>query len=345
MRGMRAHSILFAVSLALAGLIGTASAQDAATSAPANTATPERGWFFYHDPKPELPKPKPKKVPPTPGGTSAKAPKVGSAAWIAANIDRIREEAIDDPTDKAKMELYAYVQKLAMDKSEVFANAYIRTMSSNPSLDETISNPTSTFALRELGDQREAHMQAVLKKIAGQTSLWYFFRSDCPYCHRENPLIGFLQRDTGISVLPISLDRKPMDDGSFADWVPDAGQGAFLNVTSTPTIFLVHPASQTVASLSVGLRSLPDLQRRMVEIARENNWIDEADYQSAMRGTPQRYLTTTFDPSTITDPDDAAQVLEALRSAGTHGRPQASGDLRELNNASPTNSTPWTDKD
>src|SRR3546814_7687451 len=53
MRGMRAYSILFAVSLALAGLIGTASAQDAATDAPAHTATPERGWFFYHDPRSE----------------------------------------------------------------------------------------------------------------------------------------------------------------------------------------------------------------------------------------------------------------------------------------------------
>ncbi|KZC32653.1 MULTISPECIES: conjugal transfer protein TraF [unclassified Rhodanobacter] len=342
---MRAHLILFSVSLALAGLIAPAYAQDAPTGTPAHTTPPERGWFFYHDPKPEPPKPKPTKQPTVPADVAAKAPKVGSAAWIAANIDRIREEAIDDPADKAKMELYAYVQKLAMDKSEVFANAYIRTMSSNPSLDETISNPTSTFALRELGDQREANMQAVLKKIAGQTSLWYFFRSDCPYCHRENPLLGFLERDTGISILPISLDGKPMDDGSFADWVPDAGQGAFLNVTSTPTIFLVHPGSQTVASLSVGLRSLPDLQRRMVEIAREQNWIDEADYQLAMRGTPQRYLTTTFDPATITDPNDPAQVLEALRSAGTHGRPEASGDLRALNEASPTNSTPWTDKD
>ncbi|KZC39862.1 hypothetical protein RHOFW510R12_01050 [Rhodanobacter sp. FW510-R12] len=270
---------------------------------------------------------------------------MGSAAWIAANIDRIREEAIDDPTDKAKMELYAYVQKLAMDKSEVFANAYIRTMTANPSLDETISNPTSTFALREMGDQREASMQAVLKKIASQTSLWYFFRSDCPYCHRENPLLGFLQRDTGISILPISLDHQPMQDGSFGDWVPDAGQGAYLNVTSTPTIFLVHPGTQKVASLAVGLRSLPDLQRRIVEIAREQNWIDEADYQSAMRGTPQRFLTTTFDPATITDPNDPAQVLEALRAAGTHGATEAAGDLRAINEAATTNSTPWTDKE
>lgn len=337
---MRAHLIVLSVFLALAGS-AVASAQDAQSQ----TTPPERGWFFYHDPKPEPPKPPPKKPITSPGATGKAAPKVGSAAWIAANIDRIREEAIDDPTNKSKMELYAYVQKLAMDKSEVFANAYIRTMSSNPSLDETISNPTSTFALRELGDQRDANMQAVLKKIASQTSLWYFFRSDCPYCHRENPLLGFLARDTGISILPISLDHLPMQDGSFPEWVPDAGQGAYLNVTSTPTIFLVHPATQKVASLAVGLRSLPDLQRRIVEIAREQNWIDEADYQRAMRGTPQRFLTTTFDPSTITDPNDPEQVLRALRAAGTHGATEAGGDLRSINEASTPNSTPWTDKE
>lgn len=343
---MRAHSIFFPLLLALAGLSASASAQDAQTSAPGTATHPERGWFFYHDPKAEPPKPKPKKLPPAPGSPAPAAPpKVGSAAWIAANIDRIREEAIDDPNDKAKMELYAYVQKLAMDKSEVFANAYIRTMSSNPSLDETISNPTSTFALREMGDQRDAAMQEVLKKIAAETSLWYFFRSDCPYCHRENPLLGILQRDSGISILPISLDHKPMQDGSFADWVPDAGQGAFLSVTNTPTIFLVHPATQKVASLAVGLRSLPDLQRRIIEIAREQNWIAEADYQRAMRGAPQRFLTTTFDPSTITDPNDPAQVLGALRAAGTHGATEATGDLRTLNEASPSNSTPWTERE
>ncbi|UJJ60585.1 conjugal transfer protein TraF [Rhodanobacter denitrificans] len=342
---MRALSIILPVLLALAGVHASASAQDAHSSAGVSITPPERGWFFYHDPKPEPPKAKPKKPQPSTATAAPTPPRVGSAAWIAANIDRIREEAIDDPTNKAKMELYAYVQKLAMDKSEVFANAYIRTMSSNPSLDETISNPTSSFALREMGDQREANMQEVLKKIAAETSLWYFFRSDCPYCHRENPLLGFLQRDTGISILPISLDRKPMQDGSFPDWIPDAGQGAFLNIASTPTIYLVHPATQKVASLSVGLRSLPDLQRRIVEIAREQNWIDEADYQRAMRGTPQRFLTTTFDPSSITDPSDPAQVLQALRAAGTHGATEAAGDLHSINEASSANSTPWTEKE
>lgn len=344
----------FAIALFIAaGLPAVAAADQAqSTSAAGERALsgevdrrPDNGWFFYKDPK-EEPRKTPKKPEPPKGGSGDGKPShpVGSAAWLSENLDKLKEQAIDNPT-KDNIELYAYAQKIAFDKAEVFATNYIRVMSSNPALDETITNPTSSFALRELDTKKDTERLAVLQSIAQSTAIWYFFRSDCQYCHRQNPLLMLLQQEAGFSVLPISLDGRPLQDGAFGDWQPDGGQAAYLGVTSTPTLFLVRPETRQVVSLAVGQRSLPDIERRIIEISRDQNWIDGPTYQKAMRGMPQRYLTDAFDATTIADPSDPAQVLKALRAAGMHGPAQQNANLDDMTKATNNNSNPWQGKD
>lgn len=352
MGGMRAliSAVLTSLSLLASVPVSALPSAQAPTpsgqqESPQTAAKPERnpddGWFFYRDPREEEKKKTPPPKPAVPAAPADMSEKVGSAEWIQKNLPRIMMDAINNPKDREKVELYGYVQKLAMDKSEQFANTYIRVMSANPALDETISNPTSTFALRELDSKRDTERAAVLQEIAKTTGLWYFFRSDCPYCHRQNPLLDLLQQDSGISILPISLDHQPLQDGSYPNWVADSGQGQYLGVTSTPTLFMVHPSTGQLVSLAVGQRSLPDIERRIIEISRDQNWIDEATYQRAMKGMPQRFITDAFDPSSIDDPNDPKQLLDALRRAGMHGEAQQAAALDDLQKATGSNATPW----
>jgi len=305
------------------------------TASSGEYAKHDEGWFFYKDPrfvekKPEEPPPS---LPKEAGAAVAKPP-VGSVAWIRENIDKIRDRAIDNPTPE-NIELFGYVQKLMMDKSEIFASRMVASNATNPALDESISNPRSAVALGGMYKAKSDAMEELLKKLSQEVAIWYFFRSDCPYCAKEDPVLQWYQQKYGYSILPISTDGAPLADNSFPDWVPDQGQAEKLSVTATPTLYLVHPPSDVVL-LGIGVQSSGEINERIIEVAHNEKWISDKEYNAAMKGLPRRYLTDGFDPSTVSDPDNTQALLEAFRASGIYGERNANlQDLESAGGATP----------
>ena len=292
----------------------------------------DEGWFFYKDPPKEQPQePQP---PPKPQGGKSGQPEVLSAKWIRENLDKYRYAAIDNPT-KDNVELYLLLQKLAMDKAEQFAMASRTYASQNPGIDETIQNPTSQISRTALANAEQENMNKLLRKIAKRAGIYYFFRSDCPYCHQQNPMLEILTRVTGLQVLPISLDGLPSQDGLLPNWKPDQGQGTYLGVEKTPTMYLVEPNGK-VLLLGVGVRAVPDISRRVIELAKDENWVTKDEYDLAMRGMPRKYITQGLDSKSVQD--DPAKLLAVLREASTYGK--QSGEYADMEGAS----TPWKGK-
>jgi len=242
------------------------------------------GWFWYAPDPSTVPEPDPE--PPgvplvvtepqeTAPADSPSGPAPLSSAWLRANLERYQQHAIDDPT-ATNVALYLYLQRIALDKASRFADAYQRVVQSDPYLDETTRRPVGNYANllnRVAGRER----RAVLADLAGEAGLWFFYRSDCPYCAAQAPVLGFLSRQTGFRVQAIALDARPLPGGDFAHFLPDAGQAARLGVVSTPALFLVRPPSGIVP-IAQGLLSLSDLEQRLLSAAREAGWIDEASY-------------------------------------------------------------------
>lgn len=297
----------------------------------------EQGWFWYV----EEPEPVPVEIPPPPppAQTSAspveKKLKPFSAEWIAKKLDETRLVAIDNPT-KDNMERYLLLQKLAMDKSEQFALAHRQYASLNPGIDETIQNPVGGTSRSTMNRARTQAMDDVLHKIGDVAGIWYFFSSECPFCHKQNPVINMLSGVHNLSVLPISLDARSSTDGLLPHWRPDRGQAAMLGVQGTPTMYIVNPSTNRIVLLASGVRTLPDLQRRIVEIAKAENWISEEDYDSAMRGLPRRFLTEGLDLDDDVE-DDPDVILALLRQAAVHGQVQETS----LDAVDQTTMTPW----
>lgn len=236
-----------------------------------------------------------------------------SAAWIRAHLDRYRDRAIDDPTPE-NVAAFFYLQRVVLDKSSTFAKVAARVVQGNPDLDEITQRPTATFganlANKTAGDARDA----VLGRIARLAVVWFFFRSDCPYCEAQAPLLDLMSQRYGFSVLPISLDGQPLPSGVFPNFRADGGQGRALGVRATPTMFLVRPDPDgpQVAPVAQGLLSLAQLQERFVTAAVTAGWITEAD------ATPTRAVTTEVSAAALTRagelPDDPAALVARLRA-------------------------------
>ncbi|MBK5938228.1 conjugal transfer protein TraF [Halochromatium roseum] len=286
------------------------------------------GWFWYAEEPPELeipepepepqPEPAPTPEPPPPlaqpsppeePGPSGPAPL--SAAWLRENLERYRDQAIDDPSP-TNVALYLYLQRMVLDKAERFAEATQRAVWSDPLLDETTRRPLATFAANLANREAGAARDAALKLIAEQAGLWFFYRADCPYCEAQAPLLDLLTTRYGLAVRAIALDGRPLPGGFFPSFATDAGQAKTLGVVSTPALFLVRPPAGVVP-IAQGVLSLAELQERLVNAATEAGWIPEHwRERTRARVTDLRLDGTPLQDAERTDDPD--QLLERLRS-------------------------------
>ena len=281
------------------------------------------GWFWYRDPRAAAaPQPTPKATPPalepaTPEPTAERppAPEPGprplSAQWFRENLDTYRDRAIDEPTPE-NVAAYFYLQRIAMDKSSRFARVSERVVQGDPLLDEITQRPTATFGANLVNKTAGGARDAALRKIAARASLWFFFRSDCPYCHAQAPLLARLAQMYGFDILPVSIDGQALPLGLFPDQVQDTGQAHGLGVRSTPAMFLVDPAVPTFVPLAQGMLSLAQLQDRIVEGAAQAGWISEPE---AAR-THAVLTRHTPDTAGLTGalPEDPRELLARLRA-------------------------------
>lgn len=284
----------------------------------------QEGWFWYErvpEPAPEPPPPEPTAPPQPPlTETAPEGPKPLSAQWLRERIGAYRDAAIDDPTPE-NVALYLYLQRVALDKSSRFAAATQRAVQRDPFLDEITQRPTATFAANLVNRQTGDHRDQVLQRIAQSAGVLFFFRSDCPYCEAQAPLLRLLESRYGFAVLPVSLDGAPLPGGEFPQFRQDRGQAQALGVVSTPALFLVRPPD-AVVPLAQGLLSFAQLQERIVLAAGEAGWIGPDAYS----GTRPVTADLTLDPSALPDdlPEDPAELLATLRAlARAQTRPAA----------------------
>lgn len=269
----------------------------------------ERGWFWYQEPPPPPP---PEATPITPGKSDASAPSSPrplSTAWLRANLDRLLDQAIDDPTPE-NVELYLLAQRYAMDRSERFAHAVRSVVLATPSLDETVRHPSSGVHADALASERERLRQTALTALADDHGLWYVYSSTCPYCARQTPILWALHQLYGIRVLAISIDGGPvpgLPDAARGDWitvVQDEGQVDQLGTAATPSLYLVRPPNG-ISIVAEGLRSLPELEERILEAALREQWLPPSIAAALdVRRTPLAApveLPTNDDPRTLLD--------------------------------------------
>lgn len=276
----------------------------------------QEGWFWKEIiPDPQLPE----LAPPTPDAdprevssppTVSEELKPLSPAWLRSKLPEYRDRAIEDPSPQNVRAFY-YLQRYAMDLAERFAQVAQRVVVSDPGLDENARRPISSYGARVFDQVARNETERVARAIAARAGVWYFFRSDCPYCRAENPVLARLQRRIGLAVLPISIDGRGMSEGQFPRFVPDRGHARELGVTQTPTLYLVREPQQFVL-LSEGLVTDDELLERIVLAAHEAGWITEEDFNSTRPRKASRPAAEMVNEGV--DFDDPTRLVEWLRA-------------------------------
>ena len=279
------------------------------------------GWFWYEPEPVEQPEPEPVEVANVEVASSEQQPEneevVVNVKWLRENLPKIRDEAIDDPTYE-KVARYFYTQRVMMDKASKFASVAQQVSKLERPLDETLRRPEHQTAAYDSKLNAKNSRNEVFQELNSKIGLFFFYSSSCGYCAKQSPLLVNFQRDTGIDILPVSLDGRPLPTGDFPEYVTDPGTlRERLHVMYTPTIYVVTKDGQEFHNVAAGLISPDELKRRIVMLAGKQKWISESRYNETkevkeilLADSTKEQLTV--DPNKIySDPDYLANKLRA----------------------------------
>jgi conjugal transfer pilus assembly protein TraF len=224
----------------------------------------QRGWHFYEDPAPEpveppLPKAAPQKAEPH------KPPEIVQFELLQKTLEETRNVAIINPTEP-NVRRYMELEARIVNQASRFADVTQRVAWATPELDPTLhGRPVNAKAL-EVFEQDQFQTRArAIAELAKDHVLFFFFRSDCPYCHAFAPTLVAFQARHGITVIPISVDGGGIP--GFPTPRRDNGIARTLHVTQVPAVFLAQPFTGKIAPIGFGVLSESQLLERIAMVS------------------------------------------------------------------------------
>src|SRR6266498_74512 len=216
----------------------------------------KEGWFWYRDPPLEVKKPEKK-----PEALTAKQKALADFEAMQKTLEELKKVAVMTQADE-DIKAYMRYQQMVMNKSSVFADSWQRLVWTDPSLDYALhGRPTTNFGLDVYDAERKKAEQRTVSELAQTHGLFFFFRSDCPYCHRFAPVLKRFEQTYGIRVFPISLDGGGLPEYPVS--AVDNGIAARLNVTTVPALYLATPSAKEIQPIGFGVMAESEIAERI----------------------------------------------------------------------------------
>ena len=219
----------------------------------------DRGFLWY-PPNEEKAKP-----PVKPKPEHKDITKITSMDELRKEVVRLREQAVMNPTP-ANVHEYLAAQAYVMQKAAIFADVARRVVWQNPDVDYNTRSPTAAYAALDKKDEMAAAETRTVTSLAQQDyGLVFFYKSDCPYCHAEAPVLKELQSMYGMPILAVSMDGGGIAE--FPDAKPD--NGISMQVTGgrgidvVPALYLLNRRTHQVEAIGSGAIAMDEIVDRI----------------------------------------------------------------------------------
>jgi conjugal transfer pilus assembly protein TraF len=218
------------------------------------------GFLWYNLPKPINKKP-PKQSKGTPFKqlSYTKRDEVLHFYTMEALHKARQTQSIDD------MQNFLKLQDYWLKESSRFRNLFERAMVKYPEYDFSVTHPASSLGTKWLDEQREGHHHQVIKQLAVDHGVLFFYRGGNSFDAQEIPIIRDFCAQYGLYLIPISVDGILSSELSLSR--KDNGQADRLGVRFFPAILLVNPQKKETLPVAYGLTTQDVLEKRLFDVA------------------------------------------------------------------------------
>jgi len=225
-----------------------------------------RGWHFYEEPELQAPAATTATRPPAPVAPAPdpRAPELMEFERLQRTVEETRNIAIMRPTE-ANVRRYMELESQVVARASYFADVAQRVAWATPELDPTVQGrPVGAKALEVFEQQQLADRSRSIGALGQDHVLFFFYRSDCPYCHAFAPTLEAFQARHRIKVVAISIDGGVIP--GFPDARPDNGIATTLRVSQVPAVYLAQPFTGKITPVGFGVLSESQLLERLVQV-------------------------------------------------------------------------------
>lgn len=225
---------------------------------------PDRGFYWYPPDRP--PEEEEKEDPKT--TESAPIPKsiyeMTTSDEVNKEMKRLLDVAIFNPTDPNVLE-YQRAKQYVMKRADYFSQVGTALLMKYPDIDWNATVPITTFGNSTKAEVEKAEKLRTIAKLSDDYGLLFFFKSDCPYCHAQAPVMDNFNKWYGMDVLSISLDGKGIT--GYPDFKPDNGISMLVSngqgIATVPALYLVSRDKKNVVPLGAGTMSVEQIAERI----------------------------------------------------------------------------------
>ncbi len=264
------------------------------------------GWFWY-EVRPEPKKPAPEApVKPAAAVLAPAAPLASQATPVAMQRDLARfkdfkqqlEDALNasviNPSD-ANVMRYLQLWQESKRMASVFTDTAQAMTWRNPSLNDDFQGvrPASPAAMAVFDQQKESEQLDLVKRLAKTHGMFFFFRSDCPYCHALAPMLKQLSELSGLTIFPISMDggglpdfpRAKRDNGIASKMIEVLGIPP--QEFQVPFTVLAQPGTREVLPVGFGVMTASEMLERISTVVglRAQQSAEDAKAPGGIRST------------------------------------------------------------
>ena len=185
-------------------------------------------------------------------------------AW-RKELEGKRALSVIEPTPE-NVKAYIEAQEKLMETASVYSDVWRRVIWQNPELNYELKRPANNAAIATYNTNRRADEKRTLNEINKEWGIFFFFRSDCVYCHRLAPTLKFLTETYDVTVLPVSLDGGNLPE--YPNPRSDNGLAEKLSVQQVPMLVLGNIRDRRMIPLASGVVSAQDVIERIYVLTR-----------------------------------------------------------------------------
>lgn len=175
-------------------------------------------------------------------------------------LEAKRALSIMEPTPE-NVKAYIEAQEKLMQTASLYSDIWRRTIWQNPEINYELKRPVNNAAIEVYREQRRAAEMRTLAELGKEWGIFFFFRSDCPYCHRMATTLKLMTDLYGVSVFPVSLDGGGLPE--YPKPRRDNGLASMLGITQVPMMVLGNVKDRRMIPIGSGVVAITDLIERI----------------------------------------------------------------------------------
>ncbi len=267
--------------------------------------TAKEGWFWYHDPPPEVPEESESHNNSTitreagPKVFETKNPSMDKYTindiWnlhpdeFQGLLNGVQKKAVQTPNEKNILE-YLIMQDVARRKALAYANATkFVTQKYSDKFNINQVYPTTTPGISARVQEQQKEISSTILAARENHALLFFVGQGCGFCDKQAAILTYFVEKYGWQIKPIDIGRHTTLAARF-------------NITTTPTLVLIKNGTEQSMPISVGVVALSELERKLYQAIRylggETNidTFQTYDYQKGGALDPGAILETEEQP-------------------------------------------------